>query len=89
MGSILSPLCLCISSYRKIAGKAIRHTAVCPWQFSATLEQYQAKVAQVNAATDSVEKEKLTREAKALEEQLSAWDQETKQHTIILWLETK
>ncbi|WP_338827200.1 hypothetical protein [Neomoorella thermoacetica] len=53
------------------------------------MEQYQAKVAQVNAATDPMEKEKLTWEAKALEEQLSAWEQETKQHTIILWLETK
>ncbi|GEA18331.1 zf-HC2 domain-containing protein [Moorella sp. E306M] len=57
-------------------------------QFSATLEQYQAKVAQVNAAADSAEKEKLAKEAKALEQQLSTWEEETKQHTIILWLET-
>ena len=58
-------------------------------QFSATLEQYQAKVAQVNAATDPAEKEKLQGEAQALERQLSTWEQETKQQTIILWLETK
>ncbi|CEP68460.1 Uncharacterized [Moorella glycerini] len=53
------------------------------------LKQYQARVAQVNAATDPAEKEKLTREAKVLEEQLSTWDQETKQKTIILWLGTR
>ncbi|WP_338818474.1 hypothetical protein MTCOM_23750 [Moorella thermoacetica] len=58
-------------------------------QFSATLEQYQAKVAQVNAAADPEERAKLTKEAKALEQQLSTWEEETKQHTIILWLETK
>ncbi|QGP91673.1 Putative zinc-finger [Neomoorella glycerini] len=58
-------------------------------QFSATLEQYQAKVAQVNAAADAEERAKLTKEAKALEQQLSTWEEETKQHTIILWLETK
>ncbi|WP_406677230.1 zf-HC2 domain-containing protein [Neomoorella carbonis] len=58
-------------------------------QFSAALEQYQAKVAQVNAAIDPEERAKLTKEAKALEQQLSTWEEETKQHTIILWLETK
>lgn len=57
-------------------------------QFSATLEQYQAKVAQVNAASDQAEKEKLTREAKALEQQLSSWDEASKKQVIILWLET-
>ncbi|OIQ57542.1 anti-sigma-W factor RsiW [Moorella thermoacetica] len=58
-------------------------------QFSATLEQYQAKVAQVNAATDPAEKEKLTREAKALEQQLTSWDDASKKQVIILWLETQ
>ncbi|WP_338824251.1 hypothetical protein MHOCP_23430 [Moorella humiferrea] len=58
-------------------------------QFSTTLEQYQAKVAQVNATADPAEKEKLTREARALEQQLLTWEEETKQHTIILWLETR
>ncbi|MGI9862824.1 zf-HC2 domain-containing protein [Moorella naiadis] len=58
-------------------------------QFSATLDQYQAKVAQVNAASDPAAKEKLQGEAQALERQLSTWEQETKQQTIILWLETK
>ncbi|WP_258358816.1 anti-sigma factor family protein [Moorella sulfitireducens] len=58
-------------------------------QFSETLEQYQAKVAQVNAATGEEEKEKLAKEARALEQQLLTWEEETKQHTIILWLETK
>ncbi|GEA14291.1 transcriptional regulator [Moorella sp. E308F] len=58
-------------------------------QFSATLKQYQAKVAQVNAAADPEERAKLTKEAKALEQQLSTWEEETKQRTIILWLETK
>ncbi|CEP68468.1 Putative zinc-finger [Moorella glycerini] len=58
-------------------------------QFSATLEQYQAKVAQVNAAADPEERAKLSKEAKALEQQLSTWEEETKQYTIILWLETK
>ncbi len=57
-------------------------------QFSATLDQYQAKVAQVNAATDPSEKEKLTREAKALEQQLASWDEASKKQVIILWLET-
>ncbi len=58
-------------------------------QFSTTLEQYQAKVAQVNAASDPAEKEKLLQDAKALEQQLATWEQETQQQTIILWLETK
>lgn len=52
-------------------------------------EQYQAKVAQVNAAADQEERARLIKEARALEQQLSTWDLETKQETIILWLETK
>jgi uncharacterized membrane protein YgcG len=43
----------------------------------------------VNAASDPAEKEKLLQDAKALEQQLATWEQETQQQTIILWLETK
>ncbi|WP_161955100.1 hypothetical protein [Moorella sp. Hama-1] len=46
-------------------------------------------MAQVNAAVDPAAKEKLLQEAKALEQQLATWEQETQQQTIILWLETK
>ena len=56
-------------------------------QFSATLEQYQAKVAQANSTTEEAEKEKLLQEAKNLEQQLLAWEQESKEQTIVLWLE--
>jgi hypothetical protein len=58
-------------------------------QFSTTLEQYQAKVAQANSATETEEKEKLLQEAKNLEQQLLTWEQEIKQQTIVLWLEAK
>jgi len=58
-------------------------------QFSTVLEQYQAKVAQANAAVDTEEKDRLLKEAQALEQQLLTWEQEVKQQTIILWLETR
>lgn len=58
-------------------------------QFAATLEQYQAKVAQANSAAEPEEKTKLLQEAKALEQQLQAWERESKQQTIVLWLEVK
>ncbi|WP_338833509.1 hypothetical protein MHLNE_24400 [Moorella humiferrea] len=80
-----------LSALEKIGQVTAQNTSVqdLTQQFGATLEQYQAKVAQVNAAADPEERAKLTKEAKALEQQLSTWEEETKQHTIILWLETK
>lgn len=57
-------------------------------EFRDFIEQYQAKVAQANSAADPGEKERLLEEAKVLEQQLTTWEKEVKNHNIILWLET-
>ncbi len=58
-------------------------------KFATTLGQYQNKVAQANNTDDPKEKTKFSQEAKVLEQQLLTWERESKQQTIVLWLEAR
>jgi len=56
-------------------------------RFEQTYEQYRAVNAELASAVDSEQRARLEKQAKALEDQLTAWDKQASVQTIVLWLE--